>query len=131
MKKRLRKKLHKEEFQEIGISVRAIVNDDTVSDILENLADIAEDNKLIFSSGGAGHLILPSKEYGELIIPKKVEFLLSALMLDPYLLTDYVVGYYTDPDERKISEHKIEKVKTALSLLKAELEANYSIDLWN
>ncbi len=131
MKKRLRKKLHKGEFAEIGISIRVSVTDATVADILDKLADIADANRLVFCGGGAGHIITPGEEYGNITMPRKVEYLVLALIPDPYLLSDAIIGYYTDPVAKTISDDRIENVRTAINALNVEHDANYSVDLWN
>lgn len=131
MKKRLRKKLHRDEFREMGISVKVSVTEATAADILDKLADIADANGLIFCGGGAGHIITPGKEYGEITMPRKVEYLMMALIPNPYLLSDGIIGYYTDPVAKTISVDKIEKVKAAINALNVEHQANYSVDLWN
>lgn len=131
MKKRLRKKLHKGEFAKIGISVRVSVTDANVADILDKLAEMADENRLIFYGGGAGHIITPGEEYGNITMPWKVEFLMLALMPDPYLSADAIIGYYADPVARSISDNRIESVKKAINSLNVEHDANYSVDLWN
>ena len=62
---------------------------------------------------------------------RKVEYLMLALISDPYLLPDGIKGYYTDPKAETISTDKIEKVKAAINALNVEHKANYSVDLWN
>lgn len=131
MKKRIRKKLHKGEFKEMGISVKVTVTDVTAADMLDKLVDIADTNKLIFCGGGAGHIITPGEEYGEITMPRKVEYLMLALIPNPYLLSDGILGYYSDPVAKTISIDKIEKVKAAINALNVEHQANYSVDLWN
>ena len=131
MKKRLRKKLHKGEFKEVGIFVKVSVTDATAGDILDKLADIADANKLIFCGGGAGHIITPGEEYGDITMSRKIEYLMLALIPDPYLLSDGIIGYYTDPTTKNISHDKSEKVKAAINALNVEHKANYSVDLWN
>ena len=131
MKKRLRKKLRKGEFKEIGVSIRVTVTDATAADVLDGLADIADVNKLTFAGGGAGHIITPGEEYGEITMPRKVESLLLALIPDPYLLSDNIIGYYADPIAKTISADKIERVKSAINALNVEHQANYDVDLWN
>ena len=131
MKKRLRKKLRKGEFQEMGIFVNIFVTDKTVSDVLDKLADVADANGLIFSGGGAGHVIVPGEEYGDITMPRKVEYLMTAIISDPYLLTDGVIGYYSDPSEGKIPDDKVENVRSSINALNVEHQVNYSVDLWN
>ena len=75
MKKRLRKKLHKGEFQHYGISIMAFANAENVDAILDTIAEIAERYDIIFCGGGLNRMILPSEKYGDLTIPTKVLFL--------------------------------------------------------
>ena len=131
MKKRLCKKFHKGDFKEVGVSIRVSANADTAADVLGNLATIADDNGLVFCGGGIGHFITPNEKYGNLTMPKKVEDLMLALIPEPYLLTDCVVGYYTNPSAKIISADKIESMKAAINALNVEHGANYSVDLWN
>ncbi|MDL2320709.1 YggL family protein [Alistipes sp. OttesenSCG-928-B03] len=131
MKKRLRKKLHKGEFQEVGIFVKVTVTGATAADVLDKLADIADTNRLVFSGGGVGHIILPSEEYGDITMPRKVEYLMSALISDPYLLSDGIIGYYSNPAAKMIPLEKIESVKASINALNMEYKANYCVDLWN
>lgn len=131
MKKRLRKKLHKGEFQETGIFVKICIAGQPVPDVLDKLADIADVNGLMFSGGGAGHIIFPGEEYGNITIPRKVENLMTALISDPYLLTDGVIGYYSDPAGGKIPDDKARNVRSSINALNVDHKANYSVDLWN
>jgi len=61
------------------------------------LFPIADDNELIFCGDGIGNIIVPNEKYGNLTMPKKIENLVLALISDPYLLTDYIIGYYATP----------------------------------
>ena len=72
MKKRLRKKLHRGEFQQFGISLMVPVNAENVETTLNAITNIADQHKILFCGGGLGLFVLPSKEYGELDIPSKV-----------------------------------------------------------
>ncbi|MDR1601050.1 MAG: 50S ribosome-binding protein YggL, partial [Tannerella sp.] len=62
MKKRLRKKLHKGEFQQYGISLMVPVNVENIEPTLNSITDIANQYKILFCGGGLGQFILPSEE---------------------------------------------------------------------
>lgn len=130
MKRRLRKKLHKGEYREIGISLKISVTD-KATDVLDKLYDIADANKLIFCGGTAGYVITPGQEYGNFKIPKKIGYLMSVLISNPYSFSDDIIGYYFDPITKTISADKIENIKVAIHALNVEYKANYSVDLWN
>ena len=59
MKKRIRKKLHKSEFQQFGISIFITVNEDNAKEKLNSIIGVAENNNLLFIGGGFGHFTLP------------------------------------------------------------------------
>jgi len=56
MKKRLRKKLHKGEFQQYGISIIVSVNAEKVDTTLDAIADTADRYSLLFCGGGLGRI---------------------------------------------------------------------------
>jgi len=66
MKKRLRKKLHRGEFQQYGISIMIPATVETVETILNGITDIANRHNILFCGGGLGRFVLPSEEYSEL-----------------------------------------------------------------
>lgn len=132
MKKRLRKKLHKGEYKETGVSIRVLADQAAATEILDSFAEIADENGLIFCGGGIGHIMLPSEQYGDLTMPGKVEYLMCALAADPYLLTDCILGYFMDPTNKIISLEKIASIKNGVEgNISTEYQINPGIDLWN
>ena len=57
MKKRLRKKLHKGEFQQYGVSIMVPANTENVDTLLDTLTDIAERHDTIFCGCGLGRQV--------------------------------------------------------------------------
>jgi hypothetical protein len=132
MKKRLRKKLHKGEFQQFGISLMVPVNAENVETTLDTITAIADQHKILFCGGGLSRFVLPSKEYGDLDIPSKIEFLIMNIALGPETLMDCIVGYFVNPFGKEIDADTADKVKAALeNALKVEFKINCRIDLWN
>ena len=132
MKKRLRKKLHKGEFQQYGISLMFPVNVDNVESALNTITDIADRYRILFCGGGLGQFVLPSKEHGELEIPSKVELLISTIAFGEEQFSDCIIGYFVNPVEKDISWDIANKVKVELeSSLKVEFKINCRIGLWN
>ena len=132
MKKRLRKKLHKDEFGQFGISILIPVNGDNVKEKLDAIVDVAENNNILFIGGGFGHFTLPSKEYGNMDIPKKIETLVKFIALSNEPQPDGIIGYFVKPFEKEICSEVAQKVKSELEeALNTEFRANLRIDLWN
>ena len=75
MKKRLRKKLHKGEFQQFGISLYVPSNLEDGERQLSVILDIADKNQILFVGGGFGYFSMPSEKYNDLDIPKKIQTL--------------------------------------------------------
>ncbi|MGV8134894.1 MAG: hypothetical protein AB2L20_06750 [Mangrovibacterium sp.] len=132
MKKRLRKKLHKGEFQQYGISIMVPANADNVEATLDVITDIANHNNILFCGGGLGRFIVPSKAYGELKIPSKLEFVVMNIALVPETLTNCIIGYFINPFEREIRINIAERVEAELkNILKTDFKINCRVDLWN
>ena len=132
MKRRLRKKLHKGEFQEFGISLFTPANTDNVNEMLNAITNIADKNNILFIGGGLGYFIMPSEEYGNLDIPKKIETLITYITLSNEEQLDGIIGYFIKPFEKEICNDVAEKVKSELeTALKTEFKINLRIDLWN
>ena len=132
MKKRLRKKLHKGEFQQYGISIMVAANAENVETILDTITEIAERHNIIFCGGGFNRLILPSEKYGDLEIPSKVVFLAMSFAKDPKILSDYIVGYFINPAAKEIAADITEKVNAELEkVLEANFKINRRIGLWD
>jgi len=132
MKKRLRKKLHKGEFQQFGISIYVPVNVDNVKEKLDAIVDVAENNNILFIGGGFGYFMLPSAEYGNMDIPKKIETLINFIALSNEPQHKAIIGYFINPYEKEISINIAEKVKSELKeVLQTEFKINERIDLWN
>jgi len=132
MKKRLRKKLHKGEFQQFGISMYVPVNGDNINEKLDAIMDVAENNNILFIGGGFGYFMLPSKEYGNMDIPKKIVDLVNFIALSNEPRPDCIIGYFMKPFEKEICREVVQKVKSELeTVLKTEFKTNDRIDLWN
>jgi uncharacterized protein YggL (DUF469 family) len=132
MKKRIRKKLHKGEFQQHGISIMIPADVNNIEDRLHILTDIADENHILFVGGGLGRFVLPSEEYGDLDIPKKVESLIKYMALSNEPQLDCIIGYFIHPFEKEINNDIADKVKSKLEeSFGNDLEINCKIDLWN
>ena len=132
MKKRLREKLHKREFQQYGISIMVPVNVENVESTLNVITDIADQYNILFCGGGLGRFVLPSEDYGELEIPSKVEFLITTIAVGEEQFLDCIIGYFVNHLEKDISQDVADKVKVELeNALKIEFEINCRVGLWN
>jgi len=132
MKKRLRKKIHKGEFQQYGISIMVTANAENVDSIMDTIAEIAERHNIIFCGGGLSRLMLPSDKYGDLKIPSKVVFLAMTIVKDPQILSDCIVGYFINPVGKEIAESIADEVNAELEkTLEASLKINRRIGLWD
>jgi hypothetical protein len=132
MKKRIRKKLHKGEFQQHGISIMVPADANNVEDRLHIITDIADDNHFLFVGGGLGHFVLPAEEYGNLDIPTKVESIINliAFGIDPFI--DCIIGYFIHPMEKEINNDIADRVKSKLEeAFGKEMKINCKVDLWN
>ena len=132
MKKRLRKKLHRGEFQQYGISIWVPVNTENIESTLDLMTNIAENNSILFCGGGLGRFVLPSEEYGDLQMPSKVESLISNIAFSPDTISDCVIGYFVHPTENKISQNVSDIIKTELEeKFQTEFKINCRIGLWD
>lgn len=132
MKKRLRKKLHRGEFQQYGISIMISTTVETVETILNGITDIADRYNILFCGGGLGRFVLPSEEFGELEMPSKMEFLVMNIALGPETLSDCIIGYFVNPAGREITVNTANEVKTELqSALGIDFKINCRINLWD
>jgi hypothetical protein len=131
MKKRLRKKLHKGEFQQYGISIVVSVNAENVDTVLDMITDIADQHNLLFSGGGLGRLIVPSAEYGNLKIPSKVVSVLLSIAKEPVALSDCIVGFFINPAGKEIAADTTNQINRELeNELNADFKINRRIGLW-
>jgi len=132
MKKRIRKKLHKGEYQEFGISIFVPANEDSINENLDTITHIADNNNILFIGGGFGYFTLPSEKYGNMDIPKKIETLINYIALSNEPQPDGIIGYFIKPFEKEIYMNFAQKVKSELeSALNTEVKINLRIDLWN
>ena len=132
MKKRLRKKLHKGEFQQYGISIMVSANSENVDTILDTIIEIAERHNIIFCGGGFGRLMVPSEKYNDMEIPSKVVFLAMCFAKNPQILSDYIVGYFINPAAKEIAADVTEKVNAELEkALEANFKINRQVSLWD
>jgi len=132
MKKRLRKKLHKGEFQQLGISLFVPSNSDDAEMQLDTILNIADNNNILFIGGGFGRFSMPSEKYGNLDIPKKIVDMIMYIALSNEEQLDGIIGYFVNPFEHKISQEIAEKVNAELkNILNTEFKINLRVDLWN
>ena len=132
MKKRLRKKLRKGEFQQFGISLFVPSSLDDAENQLDIILNIADNNNIVFVGGGFGRFSMPPKKYNNLDIPKKVVTLIEFIALSNEPQLDGIIGYFINPLENEISKDIAQKVKSELEMyLKTEFKINLKIDLWN
>lgn len=131
MKKRLRKKLHKGEFQQYGISIWIPVTTESVEATLDTMAHIADSYKLLFCGGGLGRFVLPTDEYGDLEIPSKIEYLIISIALEPETLHNCIIGYFVNPTGKDIPVDIADKLKIDLeNVLTVDFKINCRIGLW-
>ncbi|MCL1938303.1 MAG: 50S ribosome-binding protein YggL [Candidatus Azobacteroides sp.] len=131
MKRRIRKKLHKDEFQQFGISLFTSANADNANEMLNAITNIADKNNILFIGGGLGYLTMPSEEYDNLDIPTKIGTLITSIALSNEEQLDGIMGYFIKPFEKEICNDVAEKVKSELeTALKTEFKINLRIDLW-
>ena len=132
MKKRLRKKLHKGEFQQYGISIMAPANTENVESTLDVIAEIADRHNILFCGGGLNRMILPSEKYGDLIIPTKVLFLAMSFVKDPQLFSDCIVGYFINPSGKEIVADVADTINAELEkVFGTDFKINRRIGLWD
>jgi hypothetical protein len=132
MRKRIRKKLHKGEFQQFGMSIMVSTSVENIENILDIITSISDKYHVLFCGGGLGRFVLPSEEYGNLDIPSKVEFLINAIAFGTEPLPEAVIGYFTHPIEKEIDAEVADKIKNELEeALQTEFKMNCRIDLWN
>jgi hypothetical protein len=132
MKKRLRKKRHKGEFAQYGISFFVEANENNVQEKLDIITEIADKNNVLFIGGGFGYFTMPSEKYGNMNIPKKIEDLIFFVALSDSPHHEGIIGYFTNPAQREIDVEIAKKVKTDLEkALQITLQIKLRIDLWN
>jgi hypothetical protein len=132
MKKRLRKKLHKYEFAQTGISIAIPITLETVENALQTITDIAEHYNVLFVGGGLGRFMLPSKEYGDLDIPQRTLKLIELVALSKDPLPDYILGHFVNPTENDISADVTNKINSELKeAFGNNLQIIVNFDLWN
>jgi hypothetical protein len=132
MKKRLRKKLHKREFAQYGISFFVEANENNVEGRLDIITEIADNNNIFFIGGGFGFFTMLPEKYGNFDIPKKIEDLIFFLALSNQPQFNGIIGYFINPKEKEIDKNVAEKVKSELeNALQTEFKINLKIDLWN
>ena len=132
MKKRLRRKLHKGEFQQFGISLFVPTNIDDAEKHLDIILDVADNNNILFIGGGFGLISMPSEEYNNLDVPKKIVTLITFIALSKEKQSEGIIGYFIKPFENEICNDVAEKVKSELeTALKVDFKINLRIDLWN
>jgi len=66
MKRRLRKKLHKAEFQQSGMSLFIPANTNNINEVLDAITNITDNNNILFIGGGLEYFTMRSKKFGTL-----------------------------------------------------------------
>ena len=131
MKRRLRKKLHKAEFQQYGISIIVSINAENIDIVMDTLIEIANRQNLYFCGGGLSNLVLPSAEFGNLKIPTKVVSVMLSIAKEPTALSDCLVGFFVNPAGNEISDDATNQINTELEkMLNADFKINRKIGLW-
>lgn len=132
MKKRLRKKLHRAEYSEVGVSIHIQTSEDKVQQVLDKITELADKLELSFIGGGFGYIIIPSTEiFGDKNVPTKMEFLINALSDFPNLFPDSIMGYFQSNNNLKINSNQIEEIKLWMEKEQFEFKSNWHCDLWN
>ncbi len=131
MKKRLRKRLHLKEFQEIGCALKVATTETDIQTTLDDIANLATDNDIQFIGGGLGYIILPHVEDKNSEVPDKAAFLVESLATIPDLFPDFVMGYLINAKGKKITENQKTAIRNYISTLTVESDVNYKCDLWN
>ena len=132
MKKRIRKKLHRAEYSEIGVSIKIQTTEDDVQQVLDEITELANKLELSFIGGGLGYIIIPSTEtFCDKNVPTKIESLIEALSGFPYLFSDFIMGYFQSNSSLKINQYQIDKLKLGIEKEQFELKSNWCCDLWN
>ena len=131
MKKRLRKKLHKAEFQQYGISIIVSVNAENIDSMVDTLIEIANRHNLYLCGGGLGNLVVPSAEFGNLKVPTKVVSVMLSIAKEPTALSDCLVGFFINPAGNEISDNAANQINTELEkTFNADFKINRKIGLW-
>jgi hypothetical protein len=132
MKKRLRKKLHRAEYSEVGVSIKIQVSEKDVQQVLDKITELADKLELAFTGGGLGYIVIPPNEtLGNKSVPAKIESLIEALSVFPFLFPDFVMGYFQSNNSLKINPNQIEELKLKIEKEQFEYKVNWHCDLWN
>ena len=132
MKKRLRKKLHRAEYLEIGMSVYIQTTEDDVQRVMTEITELANSLELGFAGGGLGYIIMPPNDvFGNRDVPTKIETLIDTLMKFPSIFPNFVMGYLQSKDGSSFSAEKNEAIMSWLQKQPLETKSNYPCDLWN
>lgn len=132
MEKRLRKKLHRSEYSEVGVSIKIQATEDEVQRVLDKITELADKLELSFTGGGLGYIIIPSTEtFGDKKVPTKIESLIEALSGFPFLFPDFVMGYFKSNNCLKINQYQIDELKLGIEKGQFEFKSNWHCDLWN
>lgn len=132
MKKRLRKKLHRAEYSEVGVSIKIQVSEKDVQQVLDKITELADKLELSFTGGGLGYIIIPSSEtFCDKNVPTKIESLIEALSGFPFLFPDFVMGYFQSNNSLKVNQDQMEELKFRIEKEQFEYKVNWHCDLWN
>ena len=104
----------------------------SINEKLGAITHIADNNNILFIGGGFGYFTMPSEEYGNMDIPKKIETLINYIALSNEPQPDGIIGYFIKPFEKEICTEVAQKVKSELEItFKTDLKINLRVDLWN
>ncbi|GHT35074.1 hypothetical protein FACS189434_12310 [Bacteroidia bacterium] len=132
MKKRIRKKLHKGEFTQYGMSFFIEANNNNAQERLKTITEVADNHNVFFIGGGFGIFTMLPEKYGDFDVPKKIEDLIFFVALSNSPQIDGIIGYFINPTEKAIDKNTAEKIKSELeNTLQAEFKINLKVDLWN
>lgn len=132
MKKRLRKKLHRAEYSEVGVSIKIQVSEKDVQQVLDKITELADKLELGFTGGGLGYIIIPPNEtFRYKNVPAKIESLIEALTGFPFLFSDFIMGYFQSNNSLKIGKNEIEELKFRIENEQFDYTVNWHCDLWN
>lgn len=131
MKKRIRKKLHRKEFQEVGCALRVATTEADIQTTLDDITNLAAENGMHFYGGGMGYIILPEVENKNCEVPDKAAYLVESIAMMPDLFSDFVMGYFMNAKGEKLTEEQKSAISKYVSTLTVEHDVNLICDLWN
>lgn len=128
MRKRIRKKLHINEYKQFGnvIVVNTDGKEESAEAILNYFETIIDKFSLTVAGGGTGRIIIPSKQSNK-YIPKLAATIVTAIaqegLTDQMMFCVYVKGTYEVP------QAALDKIKETFG--EGNVRVGRSIDLWH